>query len=206
MERLKKLDELTKPDPRNRLFVHLNRNQGVPEPLTLDYDHRCAAAIQLSPEVPEPVREYVEVVKTLFVYGWYYYPFCPVAGSLCLLVLEMALRMRLGLPGKRKPGLRGLFARAITKGLIKKRWASRVDLLEAWELAREAVTLMMDLPRSAQVSALEGSQVAKMTVELRNSFAHPEYLPLSAPDDALNVMTVCSEIINQLWPDSKRAT
>ncbi len=185
------------------MFVRLNAAQCSGVPLTLEYYYDCAAAIRLNPGVPGHVIDYMETVKNLFVYGWFFYPFCTVAASLSIFVLEMALRMRMGLRGRSKPGLKGLFDRAVKQGLIQKKWASRVSELDQWEFAWNLDRRFRPDFSGPGPTIIEGPIVARQTVEMRNSFAHAEYEPVSFPDDALWTITVASEIINNLWPLDK---
>jgi len=201
---MKEFAELTKPDPRNRFFARLNAAQGSAKPLTLEYYYECTAAIRLNAGVPDDVHNYMETVKSLFVYGWYYYPFCTVAGSLSMFVIEMALRIRMRIRARNGPRLRGLLDRALKQGLIQKKWASRMDQLERWEFAWNLDTSFPEEFSHPVTSILEGSNVARQTVKMRNSFAHGEFEPVSFPRDALQIITVASEVINQLWPLEKK--
>ena len=49
MERMKKLGELTEPDPRNLIRAKLNASAGIAEPMTV-VDHYCNAAEFLESE------------------------------------------------------------------------------------------------------------------------------------------------------------
>ena len=145
-------------------------------------------------------RDYMETVKNLFVYGWYYYPFCTVAGSLSTLIVEMALRFRLGSATGKRPSLKRLFNTALKRGLIQREWASSIDRLDAWALSRNVGPAGLTGFVRRGATTLTGRAVADQAVKFRNSFGHAEFDPVSFPDDALQVITVCSEIINQLWP------
>jgi hypothetical protein len=201
-KRLKEFSDITKPDPRNRLFVRFDTGQRGAAPLTLEYYYECVAAIQLTAAVPGEVLGYMETVKNLFVYGWFFYPLCTVAGYLSIFILEMALRMRMDVQGRKGPGLRGLLQRAIKQGLIDHEWTSHMNELDQWEFAWN-IDLPPDSSRPGPL-VLQAQAVADQRVEMRNAFAHPEYEPVSSPDDALRTITVTSEIINQLWRNEKK--
>lgn len=194
---MKRFDELTEPDQRNDLFVRLGPNGRAWEPLTLEYYYRCAANIMLNPEVPDDIRSYMETLKSLFVYGWYYYPFCTLAGRLVPTLVEMALRARMPKRGEDWRGLRRLFKQALSNGLIKEEWVSGIAGLGPWQLRRGVVPGDALAVRPGIVRA---NTALEVLAEVRNSFVHPEMDQVSFPDAALEAMIICGEIINQVWP------
>src|SRR5262249_14142595 len=81
---------------------------------TLADTFRRAAALELHVGVPEAVRSCMNAVKTLFVYGWFYYPFYGMIPFQASSVVEMALRLRIPWTseGEDSRGLRNLLEQA----------------------------------------------------------------------------------------------
>lgn len=69
---MKKLEELTEPDTTNTLVAVVNPLDGTGHNAALADFYQSAERIQISKTTPEHVRSYMEAVKTLFAYGWFY--------------------------------------------------------------------------------------------------------------------------------------
>ena len=68
MEFIKQQEQFFDADP---------RSQSLGPPLETQYD--LVSYFRLHDGVPESVRSYMNMVVTLWLYGWLYYPFYPLA-------------------------------------------------------------------------------------------------------------------------------
>src|SRR2546426_4519565 len=115
METLKPFQEIHLPDQRNLMFVRLDTG----EPLTIEEHHAHLASIKLDSVVPEDVRSYFATIQNVCLYSWFAYDLYAIVQFLCLTCTEMALRMRLPVPGRDRRGLADLVKGAAKKKLIK---------------------------------------------------------------------------------------
>src|SRR5205807_2251082 len=118
------------PDFRNTVFVKVDTSTRAAEAMTVDNYYRHVAAIRLNGEVPEEVRSYMEAVKSLFAYGWFYYPFFTLAALLVTTAFEMALRAKLPVTGNDRRGMRKLLNQAIQQTLLGSAEATRAASLK----------------------------------------------------------------------------
>src|ERR1700675_4623707 len=105
MESIKNKEEFFEPDP---------RSQSLGPPLATLYE--LLHCFRLHDGVPESVRSYMNSVVTLWLYGWLYYPFYPLAVFHSTTAIEMALQERF--PEKRGRGLKKLLQTAKVAGLL----------------------------------------------------------------------------------------
>src|SRR5437764_321380 len=117
---MKELLSVLEPDPRNLAFVRLDRQSGAASQLTIADHYQIISQIELYPTVPGDIRSSFETVKTLVLYGWFYYPFFAMSHIYVALTVEMALRTRLPQSNKDRRGLADLFKEAESKGLVPK--------------------------------------------------------------------------------------
>lgn len=115
---MKDLASVFEPDPRNTGFVKLDPKSGVTSHMTIADHYEIISGIQLCPGVPDDVRSCFEMVKSLVLYAWLYYPFFTMAHIHVALAIEMALRIRLPKSGKDVRGLADLFDEAEKQGVI----------------------------------------------------------------------------------------
>jgi hypothetical protein len=198
METIKSFEQFFDPDPRSSGLAP--RLEGQYE-IVLEY---C----QVHDGVPEDVRSYFNMVVTLYLYGWLYYPFYTLADFLSRVVVEMALRERL--PPKRldKRGrdprtLRHLLREAKDAGLLHdegfphlQRARGHEDQM-AWDLAE-----ILGLDPEARPERPYADVLIETVPDLRNIFAHPRMHAVLTPGQALDGPILAAEIINQLWPKS----
>jgi len=118
MEQMKELGEITSPDCRSTVFVKLDTRTGTAEPMIVQDYYRHVADIRLNEEVPEEVRSYMEAVKSLFAYGYFYYPFFTLAALLGTTALEMALRAKLPVARDDRRGMGALLKQATQQNLL----------------------------------------------------------------------------------------
>src|SRR5262245_47404326 len=74
VEQLKPFEQLCEPDERQRGFAIKDRAGRYRSATHLDL-YLEASDIEISENVPEPVRSQLEIAKTLLAYSWYFYPF-----------------------------------------------------------------------------------------------------------------------------------
>lgn len=202
MERLKKLGELLKPDPRNEAFVTIQRRSGNFRPLGIADYHRSLSTIALNERVPEQVRSYFETVKNTCLYGWFVYPFFTVSVFLSYTAIEMALRKALEDDDpKRKWPFKRLLERAMERHLISEDGFPSVrERKERQEDFSSEVAKKFGLP--IQPSTDYCSVLVDCLPSLRNSFAHPALNTILPPGDAVWSLRIAAELINQLFQDS----
>lgn len=199
MEELKKLEEVMEPDFRSTAFVNLDVERKIAKRVTLENSYELLEYVQLHISVPEDVRSYMEATKTLFVYGWFYYPFYALASFLATTAVEMALRARLPKQGKDYRGLEKLFKEAITKGLLRDEEFQSREHVQA-----SRATIMKWFYQSSQDNPPEpeipyAEEVARRLTKFRNQFAHPHGHWIMVPGQAVDILVIAAEVINQLW-------
>lgn len=188
METVKSKRQFFEPDP---------RSQSLGPPLENQYE--LLDYFRLHDGVPESVRSYMNSVVTLWLYGWLYYPFYPLAIFLSTTAVEMALRERF--PEKRGRGMKRLLQAAKEAGLL------RDDGFPSLKYRRENVA-MLDEQMGSNVGQTPETLPEKPYVDtlieglpnIRNKFAHPEMHSIVPPGMAVDSLIVAAEIINQLWP------
>lgn len=188
MEIMKKVEEITEPHPASKAM------------LTLDDSYLLMKSIEIHDSVPEAVRSYIEAVKSLFVYGWFYYPFYTLAAFLATTAVEMALRMRLPKEGKDSRGLGKLLKQAVSKGLLRDEGFvslkdARAELASIFEGTGELNHRKVSVPDVSYV----GEAVQRLTA-IRNEFAHPRGHWIMTPGHATSILILVSEVINQVYP------
>jgi hypothetical protein len=188
VEAIKGKEQFFEPDP---------RSQGLGPPLENQYE--LLDYFRLHDGVPESVRSYMNSVVTLWLYGWLYYPFYPLAIFLSTTAVEMALQERF--PNKRGRGLKRLLQAAKGAGLLRdegfpslKHRRENEAMLDE-QLAAIGSQTPQSLPENPYVDVL-----IEVLPKVRNRFAHPEMHAIIPPGMAVDSLTVATEIINQLWP------
>jgi hypothetical protein len=202
MENVKPREQFFEPDPRCASSVVIDRNVGEIRDGTLDDHYADLGGLDLNPEVPEQVAGYINLVKTLYLYGWLYYPFFATCQCLSGMAIEMALRTRLPSRSGKRDGrtLKKLLLTANDKGLLRD--DGFPSLARKRALAREVDE------RFEKVSGLkvvyQGTPYVEILAELvpkiRNQFAHPHANWILTPGMALDSILLAVEIANQLWP------
>jgi hypothetical protein len=121
MEKLKTLDDILQPDPRQRAWSILNHSTGVVRPRLLSDHYAEVSAIVLHDGVPEEVRNHFQTTRHLCIYSWFVYSFMVVAEFHAFATLELALRKRLppdSFKASRPPTLRKLLQIAIAENWL----------------------------------------------------------------------------------------
>jgi HEPN domain-containing protein len=142
----------------------------------------------------------VEAVKTLFAYGWFFYPFFTLAAFMATTAVEMALQAKLLKPREESPGLKKLFERAMKEGLLRDEDFPSREYIRA----NRALLYGEDSESPGSSGTEEGppytERVATLLRHFRNVFAHPSGHWILAPGQALDFLVLAGEVINQLWP------
>ncbi|MAM00521.1 MAG: hypothetical protein CL583_18935 [Alteromonadaceae bacterium] len=95
-EGLKPLEELLDPDIRNSFFVRTDPETGEVLPRTLGDHYADIERYALHEDVPEAIATQYDVARNLFLFAWFEYRFFNVAEANALVVLELAMKERLG--------------------------------------------------------------------------------------------------------------
>lgn len=190
MEELKPLAELAEPDIRYRFFVVREAGSAATRPLSAADIHEMAALASLHDGVPEEVRTHFSMAQNLLAYSWYCYPFHVAAELHAYVSVEFALKVRY--PEQSRQGMHKLLERAVTDGLLR---------AEGFTFGRDPDRQLyppeMELPHNIPSVRDYVADVSKAMRTLRNSLAH------GAPtlhSKGGTILLVCSELINQLFP------
>jgi hypothetical protein len=95
LEKLRLAEYVGEPDPRNTMFVRIDRTNGTARPIELADHHEQISAYALHAGVPQEIVLQFETARNVYLYAWFVYRFYPVAEHQCLACLELALRERL---------------------------------------------------------------------------------------------------------------
>lgn len=193
MEELKFFADLVEPDERQRFFALANSISGERRPLQMSDVYERAAAASLHVEVPEAVRSHFATAQNLVAYSWFYYPFNVVAELHAYISVEFALRTRF--PELPKANFKDLLLKAVAENLLKS---------ERFTYGRNPVHV--SYPPNTKLPSPTPDEEVKNYVDavveamrtLRNSLAHGS---TSLHMKGGTVLLVCSEIINQLFPE-----
>jgi len=203
METLKKIEEIPEPDHRSTGFGVINLSDGTTRSMTLADFYKDAESIRVNETAPEDVRSYMEAVKTLFVYGWHYYPFFTLSAFMATTAVEMALKLRLQKRPDDPSGLKTLFDQAIAQGLLRDEGFPSRENVQA-----NGPTMFGENEGSSGAVSVEpgppyAERVAGFMRHFRNVFAHPSGHWILFPGQALDFLVLGGEVINQLWPEEK---
>lgn len=217
MERLKELDKLTAPDSRHGVFVALHVQEGTQQLTTrqlTDADrHEVMAALELPESVPETVRSAFAVMRTLWLYGWFYWPFYTLAGFHAILCLDLALTIRIAQedgitnPRWQTPSLQKMLKRAIESG-----WVTDEGIAHVKRLREQSSRMRSWLPEElfgASPDPWEESpqRYCRILLEtlpsFRNDFAHPKHYWHGLPGDSLLIIENVHGLIEQLFRRSQ---
>ena len=191
MEKLKKLDEITEPDERQKAFAVVNQISGECRSLTLKDLHENAVSIKLHDGVPEVIRNHFATAQNLLLYSWFFYPFNVTADFLALVTVEFALKERLK-PIIRK-SFKELVKQAVSDGLVKDEGFSHFRRYSEFDDDMEEDMGMM----SQQVKNY-GDILVDVMPYLRNELAHGS--GMLYPSGA-SLIRRCAEFINQLFSE-----
>lgn len=211
MEELKPLEELTDPDPRNESWILLAADPPGRQ-MTVADQHEQMRELALPDSVPETVRSEFAITRTLWLYGWFYWPFYTLAGLHAHLTVEMGLHQRCEREGvyeelglKRKnAGLKRLFEEA-----LRRRWITDEDFERFREVRNarrqageeefvwpkpEEVT--REIPEDQHYSYL----IREFTSYLRNAWAHPDHHSHWGFGQSYDELKIAHGILTTLFP------
>jgi len=202
MQQLKPLAELLQPDPANSFFGKFDLKTGEAQALALEDMYPLFSAITLHDSVPEDVRNYMESIKTLAVFGWFHYPLYTHAVFLATTALEMALRERFPVTGGDKRTMRPLIEEARRAGLVRddllpssKRWhGDDADSADGVQGEKTAET--------TQPQESYAEYAWRMMLFLRNKFLHQQQSTILTPWMAAEHLSLAAEMINALFADA----
>ncbi len=200
MEAMKRFEEITQPDHLSTGFGMIDVSDETSRNMTLGDFYKDAENLRVNEGAPEDVRSYIEAVKTLFVYGWFYYPFFTLSAFMATTAVEMALKQRLQTRPNDPSGLKTLFDIAISQGLLRDEGFPSHEHVKANRVAifGENTEPSEGLPEEAGPTYAE--RVAGLMRHFRNVFAHPSGHWILLPGQALDFLVLAGEVINQLWP------
>jgi len=200
MEPVKSREDFLEADPRLSGFVLVDTTTGAMRDATIDDHYAYLQGLDLNPGVPEPVVNYINVVKNLYLYGWLCYPFFTVCQTHAAMAVEMALRLRMPQPtGQDRRTLKPLLQAAIAKGLIQDSgFPSLPDKQAEARLFYEELEKEMGIKTAVQPTPYV-QVLLECLPRLRNEFAHPHDAWVVSPGMALEPVRLAVEIINQLW-------
>ena len=197
MERLKSLADITQLDPRHKSCLVREKDSGQWRPRTLEDHYAGVASCELSPTVPELVRNSFTIAQNLLLYSWFVYAFVPVAELHALATIEFALRLRgLGNEGGQN-SLKTLLEKAVDRGWLRDEGVAEfaaasvgnIDLLES--IATQPVK--DEDPGDPQVYV---KRLIEVLPGIRNRLAHGTY---ALEPGAYSTLRIACQLINQLW-------
>ena len=202
------LEDALKPDVRQTSFAIHDPETGEWKKKELRHIHWSVNRYALSEHVPQDIRVQWDTARNIWLYAWFVYRFYPVAESQAYVVLELALRQKLGHVDGRSPGLARLIAEAIRKKILfdegieqyRQIQEQQAEHTRQWENLRTQIP-ECNLPQPQSVAHDPQSQrycemLGKSFPILRNSCAHGS----THLDPASVGLTfgICRDLINQL--------
>lgn len=204
VDALKDLNELTKPDPRNRAFLK-----------TIEERHAYLSSITLKETVPIEVRQLFETAKNLSLYSWFVYRFHQTSEMIALSSTELALKIRFKLEhpnGSNRKTFNELIVHAINNNWVAKDKFSKlyqhaITIAEQNKATESAIFLhetntdecVLEDPTKEEIyNALEKLDLNFLLLipKIRNDLAHGS--KTLSPSSA-STLKLLSEIINQIY-------
>ena len=155
MERLKKLEEVCKPDERNRDRGDLDHSTGIVSPTTIESIYAVVESIKLNDQVPDEIRSHFEIARNLALYSWFVYSFNVVAAMQAFASLEMAVR-------DKTPNKEMSFYQRLNKVFKNRQLAGGLSLAEGVSKLRN------DLAHGSETIHGQGLEYLNMCSELIN--------------------------------------
>ena len=224
LEGLRPAEHACEADPRNTMFVRIDRTNGSSRPIELGDHHELISRYVLHAGVPQEIVLQFETARNVYLYAWFVDRFYPVAEHQCLACLELALRERLKeeirmgkIKGKR-PALRLLLKYAADNGLVRNEGVSawqnrgeinsraRVEMEGLREASEKNLTEWTIDESDIQITAEDldwdyVKMLPNLLPMLRNDYAHGG---TDLHNWSLRSFQIVSEIINQLWQPPAR--
>lgn len=92
----KPLNELLKVDKRNLFFQRYNPSSNKYEPKSIEAHYADISSFSVHDGVPDNIATQYDVARNIYSYAWFEYRFFNVAEAQVLIVLELALKERIG--------------------------------------------------------------------------------------------------------------
>lgn len=92
----KPLNELLNVDERNLFFPRCNLNTNTQEPNSIEAHYADISGFSVHDGVPDNIATQYDVARNIYSYAWFEYRFFNVAEAQVLIVLELALKERIG--------------------------------------------------------------------------------------------------------------
>jgi len=192
VEELKPLADLAEPDERQRFFVVRETAESLPRRIGLPDIYALAEQARLHRGVPEDIRSHFAMAQNLLAYSWFCYPFNVAAELHAYISVEFALKTRF--PEAATKSFSKLLALAVGKGLLRTE-----GFTYGQHPTQQPYPPELAPPTDIRTVRDYVADVAEAVRVLRNSLAH------GAPTLHMKggaVLLVCSEIINQLFPEA----
>lgn len=219
LEGLRPAEYTCEPDPRNTMFVRIDRTNGTSRPIELGDHHELISGYVLHVGVPQEIVLQFETARNVYLYAWFVYRFYPVAEHQCLACLELALRERLkeeirtGKVKGKRPALHLLLKYAVDNGLVRNEgfsaWQNRGEINSRARVEMEKLREASE--KNLTEWAIDESEIQVTAEDLDWDYVKmlPDLLPMLRNDYAhgstdlhnwsLRSFQIVSEIINQLW-------
>jgi hypothetical protein len=205
-DKLKGLDEIFEVDSRNTYWVKVDKT-GLEKPYTLADWYADIDSIKLLDYVPEEIQVQFDTVKNTLLYSWFAYRLLSVAELYSYIVLENALRIKLGHENNEKMMLKKLLKEAIDKGLLDDSGFHvskiRPKVLHEEKRGDEIIRIVehITIPEEELRKSIKYCEILCENIPaLRNILAHGK---VSLHPSVLMLVTVHSEIINMLFRGKK---
>jgi hypothetical protein len=198
MDTLKKLAEITTPDPRSLMSEMSDEKTGRFRPKTIEDHYAVVNKIILHEGVPEKIREHFETTKNLLLYSWFVYRFMPVADFHAAVTLEYALKTKA--EGKVR-GLYNLIDHAIKNNWVRNEgfsvWRNKKRMVEEQKRIYEELSKLTEHEVSFHEEPYDYLDVLKKAIpHIRNAYGHGESMLYPGVYGKLDI---CAEFINQLF-------
>ena len=202
------LNDVTKPDVRQTYFVVSDPESGEWVKKEIRHLHWSVSQYALGKQVPQEIHVQWDTARNIWLYGWFVYRFYTVAELQAYVVLELALRQKLGHTTSKPPGLKKLISDAIEKKLVFDECIEQYRQIKDQQtvLALELEKIRSQIPR-CNIPAAETverdpqsqkycTMLSNQFPKLRNMHAHGgTYL---YPASVGLAFGICRDIINQL--------
>jgi hypothetical protein len=177
--RIRTLEELTRQDELVKWFSPWGLGLELTLEESVDYVQRMIASYDLSPAVPQVVRDYFDAYRDLHTYGCFNYKFFTLTALHVVFTVELALKERL-IPMRpheakqiKKAGLNSLLERAANEGLLFYRDGDQL-------LGALGDYLFFPGQRPFPPERYD----AEVIVRIRNEGAHPKRVNIFSPPDS----------------------
>jgi hypothetical protein len=173
-------------------------------PLSLEDTYGRVALLSLPESVPPEIRGYFDTARTLWVFGWYHYPFYTWAGVHADLCAEMGLRWRLKAELGPRASLNTMLNTAVEKGWLRAEGFTRMrnrHANRAWmrELLESIGHRMPPDPGSEDLKEVVSSQLVNFR-KLRNLHVHADGLSYMPPGTGYVSLEFSRDLLVQLFP------